>query len=106
MSAAKVSRTWRRLFFAHAALVVGLTTLFFALSAMTAPEDGVNIGAAFLAMPLLPLGLPWSLPALTNPYQFDGLSPILWSLVTFGPAMLNVLLHGAVMLAVGHLRRR
>jgi hypothetical protein len=65
MSAPAMSRVWRRLLVAHAALVVALTSVF-----------------------------------------FDGLSPLLWSLVTFGPAWLNVLLHVAVFLVVSRARRR
>jgi hypothetical protein len=49
---------------------------------------------------------PWSLPSIIDPYQFDGLSAVPWTIVSFGPAMLNVLLHGAVLLAAGRLRRR
>lgn len=106
MSAAGGSRVWRRLLVAHAALVATLTTIFFVAVLTTAPEDGANIGAGIIALPLLPLGLPWSWPALSDPYQFDGLSPFLHSLVTFGPAWLNVLLHVAVFLVVSRARRR
>jgi hypothetical protein len=88
---------------AHAAVVVGLTGAFAALTLATPPEAGANIGAGLIALPLLPLGLPWSLPALVDPYQFDGLGAVAWSVVTFGPAWLNVVLHGAV---VAVLRRR
>lgn len=106
MSAQGVSRVWRRLLVAHAALVVALTTLFFVAVLATPPEDGANIGAGIVALPLLPLGLPWAWPAMSDPYQFDGLSPFSWSLVTFGPAWLNVLLHVAVFLVVSRARHR
>jgi hypothetical protein len=101
-----VIRWWRWLFIAHAVFVFGLTALFELLTLATPPEDGVNIGAAFLAGPLLPLGLPWSRPFIDAPYQFDGLPFLRWDLVAFGPAMLNVILHGVVLGAVSLLWRR
>ncbi|SFK92656.1 hypothetical protein SAMN04488085_104387 [Geodermatophilus ruber] len=101
-----MSRVWRRLFITHAAVVVLLTTVFLVATFAAAPEDGVDIGAAVLALPLLPLGLPWSWPALSDPYQFDGLSTLPWIVVTFGPAMLNVLLHGVALMVVSRIRRR
>ena len=106
VSAQGVNRGWRRLLIAHAVLVVALTTFFFVAVLATPPEDGANIGAGLIALPLLPLGLPWAWPAISDPYQFDGLSPFLWSLVTFGPAWLNVLLHLAVFLVASRSRRR
>jgi hypothetical protein len=104
--AQSVNRVWRRLLITHAVLVVTLTTLFSVAVLATPPEDGATIGAGLIALPLLPLGLPWAWPAISDPYQFDGLSPFLWSLVTFGPAWLNVLLHVAVFLVAGRSRRR
>lgn len=106
MSAQGVNRGWRRLLIAHVVLVVALMTLFFVAELATRPEDGANIGAGLIALPLLPLGLPWAWPAISDPYQFDGFSPLLWSLVTSGPAWLNVLLHLAVFLVVSRSRRR
>ncbi|MDP9460113.1 MAG: hypothetical protein M3Q22_07630 [Actinomycetota bacterium] len=63
-------------------------------------------GLVQLALPLMALGLPWNLPTFIDPYQFDGLSPLLWSLVYFGPAFLDVALHGALFWFVSRRRRR
>ncbi len=101
-----VSRSWLRLWVVHAVGVLGPTTLLVTGLLVADPEDGVPIGLGILALPLLPLGLPWSRPAIEDPYQFDGLPPVLWFTVTFGPAVLNVVLHGVVMVSVGALRRR
>ncbi len=97
---------WRRWLIAHAVLVVSLTAVFFVAVLATPPEAGANIGAGLIAVPLLPLGLPWAWPAISDPYQFDGLSTVAWSLVTFGPAWLNMLLHVAVLLAASRSSRR
>lgn len=51
------------------------------------------IGLGLLALPLVPLGLPWSLPYEVNPYAFDDVGEPLYSLLQLGPAYLNVLLH-------------
>jgi hypothetical protein len=106
VSAQSGNRVWCRLLIAHAVLVVALTTFFFVAVLATPPENGANIGAGLIALPLLPLGLPWAWPAMSDPYQFDGLSPFLWSFVTFGPAWLNVLMHVAVFLVASRSRRR
>lgn len=52
--------------------------------------------ARFVALPLIPLGLPWSLPAATDPYRFDGAGTALRYLALIGPAWLNLALHGAL----------
>ena len=101
-----VGRSWLRVWAVHAVVVLGLTALFVVATLTMDPADGVPIGLGILALPLLPLGLPWSRPAIEDPYQFDGLPPVLWFTVTFGPAVLNVVLHGVVMVSVGALRRR
>lgn len=90
----------------HAITVIALITVFWVGTIAADPEDGVPIGLGLFALPLLALGLPWSWPAISNPYQFDGLSPIPWTLATFGPAMLNVILHGLVLVVFGRIRRR
>jgi hypothetical protein len=100
-------RVWPWIFVAHAAVVTLLTAAFWVMVWLTPPEAGANIGAGLVAMPLLvPFGLPWSLPALTDPYGFDGLSVPVWTLVFFGPAFLNVALHGAALALAGWWRRR
>jgi hypothetical protein len=99
-------RVWPWVLLGHAALVVVLTLAFVLLSATTGPDEGANIGAGFLALPLQPLGLPWSIPFNADPYRFDGLSLPLWHVVAFGPAWLNVVLHGAVFGRAERRRRR
>ena len=90
----------------HVTVVIALITVVWVATITKGPEDGVLIGLFLFAEPLLALGLPWSWPAISNPYQYDGLSPIAWNLATFGPAMLNVILHGLVLVAFGRIRRR
>lgn len=90
---------------AHAAVVVVCTALFELIVAATPPEAGFNFGVVFVALPLMALGLPWNLPTFIDPYQFDGLSPLVWSVVYFGPAFLNVALHGALFWFVSRRRR-
>ncbi|SDO53586.1 hypothetical protein SAMN05428965_4280 [Geodermatophilus sp. DSM 45219] len=87
-------------------MVLGLAALFVVASLTVDPADGVPIGLGIPAPPLLLLGLTWSHPAIEDPYQFDGLSTVPWLAVTFGPAVLDVVLHGAVMVSVGALRGR
>jgi len=99
-------KVWFRWLVAHAAVVVVCTVAFEVIVAATPPEAGFNFGVIFAAAPLEVLGLPWNAPTLSNPYQFDGLPPLLWSLVYFGPAFLNVALHGALFWSVGRRQRR
>lgn len=40
------------------------------------------------------------LPFFINPYRFDGLSVRSWYVVALGPAVLNVVLHGVVLVVV------
>lgn len=87
---------WPWVLVVHAGTVAVLTGLFLLLTATGSGEGDANIGAGLAALPLIPLGLPWSLPAATDPYRFDGLSTALWYAVMFGPAWLNVALHGAI----------
>lgn len=87
---------WPRLFIAHAAIVAALILVFLAIHLSTPPEEGVPIGIGIVGFPLLALGLPWSSPFIIDPYRFDGLSAVGWYVVAFGPAVLNVVLHGVV----------
>lgn len=78
----------------HLALVVLLTLAFASLAAAGRGEADADIGAGLAVLPLLvPLGLPWSILYLSNPYAFDDVSTPLRLLVLLGPAYLNVLLH-------------
>jgi hypothetical protein len=104
MNARRRGGVWPWLLFAHAVIVAALTTLFLVLHRTTAPEEGANIGAGIVALPLLALGLPWSFPFFINPYRFDGLTERSWYVVALGPAVLNVVLHGAA-LVVARTRR-
>lgn len=85
-----------RLLLAHAVVVVLLLVVFAALALAGDPADGANIGAGIALLPILALGLPWSIPAWAAPDRAQGLGPVLWALVALGPAVLNVLLHAAV----------
>lgn len=87
-------RTPRRWLLAHLALVCGLAVLVVVLVSTTPEDAGANIGAGLVGLPLLLLGLPWSLPFLINPYRFDAWSVTASFVVSLGPAFLNVLLHG------------
>lgn len=97
---------WPWLFIGHAMMVAALTALFLVLHRSTSPEEGANIGAGIVALPLLALGLPWSFLFLTNPYRFDGVTERTWYVVALGPAVLNVALHGVVVAAVRTRRKR
>ena len=89
----------------HAALILALLALFMVLIAATPPESGANIGAGLVGLPLMILGVPWSLPALINPYRFDHWSNAAHYALWFGPAVVNVALH-AVVVAVQRNRRQ
>lgn len=67
---------WRALLVAHALIVVTLTALSVVLEASTAADTGANIGAGLVALPLLLLRLPWSMPFVINPYRFDDLGKV------------------------------
>jgi hypothetical protein len=95
---------WFRWLVAHAAVVVGCTVLAFVIVVATPPEAGFNFGVVYVALPLLALGLPWNLLSVVDPYELDGLSRFLRSLAEFGPAFLNLAIHGALFWFVG--RRR
>ena len=98
-------RSARRRLLAHLAVVMGLLSLFAVLVAATPPDAGANIGAGIVGLPLLALGMPWSLPILIDPYRFDQWSDAAHYVLWFGPALLNVALH-AVAVAVWNRRRR
>ncbi len=100
------SHWWRALLIAHALIVLSLTALFVVLEASTPLDTGANIGAGLVALPLLLLGLPWSMPFVINPYRFDDLETVAWHLVAFGPAALNVVLHALLFTVITARRRR
>lgn len=55
----------------HAMAVVALTALFFYLSGLSGPDDGANIGAGMVLLPLGALGLPWSLLTIVERLILD-----------------------------------
>jgi hypothetical protein len=80
----------------HVGLVFGLTAVFLLLLALSNPEGGANIGAGLAGLPLLVLGLPWTIPIWSDPYQFDELSRGLRLTIYLGPACLNVAVHAVL----------
>lgn len=83
---------------AHICLVAFLGVLLVAVEAGHKPEDGANIGAGLVALPLLGLGLPWSLATeiIANASGGSGLPPGVPLLLVVGPAALNVGVHWMV----------
>jgi len=86
----------------HAVVVVAFTVLFFFLYGLGDPDGGANIGAGIALLPLLGLGLPWSLLVVVERLAVDAVAPPgelpSWALtldlfVTLVPAYVNVLLH-------------
>jgi len=60
-SSARWCTATRPLLVVHAVSVVALTALFFYVNSLSGPDDGANIGAGMVLLPLGALGLPWSL---------------------------------------------
>jgi hypothetical protein len=87
---------WFRWLVAHAAVVVVCTVLLFVIVVATPPEAGFNFGVVYVGLPLLALGLPWNLLSVVDPYELDGLPLLLRTLADFGPAFLNLAIHGAL----------
>lgn len=80
----------------HVGVVGLLTPAALVLYALGDPEDGANIGAGIAMLPLLALGLPWTIPVFADPYQFDDWSTGPWLTITLGPAVLNLAVHAVV----------
>lgn len=87
---------WPWVFGVHVALVLGLSLLFGIVTDLGDDADGANVGAVILLLPLLPLGLPWSLPLIIEPYRFDSVAP----------AVLNVVIHGLLLVSFLVVRAR
>lgn len=87
----------------HAGVVAVLLALFTILVMLADRAGGADIGAGIALLPVLALGLPWSLPVLINPYSVDAAPELVWYLLNLGPAVFNVPLHAAV---TAWLRRR
>jgi hypothetical protein len=77
----------------HGAAVVVLAAVFLAMDLSTPPDAGANIGAGLVGLPLIAMGLPWTLPWLADPYGCDGLSELARYVWLLSAAVLNVLLH-------------
>ena len=97
---------WFRWLVAHAAVVAVCTILFVLIVVATPPEAGFNFGVVYVGLPLMALGLPWNLFAFIDPYQLDGLSPWMSSLATFGPAVLNLVIHGVLFWLLSRRRKQ
>ena len=89
-------RTRPRWLYVHAGVVGVLIALFIAAVLGEDPDGGANIGAGLVGLPILALGLPWTLPQWIYPAPYDALPRALWYVVTLGPAVLNVALHAAL----------
>jgi len=112
-----IARRWyfSPLLVIHAAVVVGLTALTLTMLLTTDPDDGANIGAGILTLPLVPMGLPWSLlnvydkfvspvlPMSAHDYPYPWWTQLVEFAALYGPALLNVVLHAVL---VRHLARR
>jgi hypothetical protein len=92
---------WPWIFLAHAGLVLVLSVAFLVL-ATAGPEGDANIGAGLAGLPLIALGLPWSISYVSEPHAIDELAQ---AVMVCGPALLNLVLHGIVLVLVGWLRR-
>ncbi|MEV0733187.1 hypothetical protein [Polymorphospora sp. NPDC050346] len=97
-----ISRRGRIVLLVHAAVVLVLVLAFVVIDANSGPD--ANIGAGLVGLPLLALGVPWSLFYFADPYAFDDVAAPLRLLAIAGPAVLNVVLHALVWWLVG--RRR
>lgn len=82
----------------HLAVVVVLTILFAVLLVADAPGSGkgANIGLALFLLPVLVIGLPWSVGSYLLSLLVSGRTPVLATLVLvvqLVPAWLNVAVH-------------
>jgi len=89
----------------HAVIVSGLTALF-VFRLLTYDGIGADIGLGMIGMPILLLGLPWTIPYLKDPYAFDSLPDAIHFVVTLGPAFVNVGIFAASVGVVRWLRDR
>ena len=89
----------------HAVLVGLLMLPYYLTWEDMDPSDGKAIGVGGIATPILPLGLPWSIPAMVDmdPTWLAYRAEPAPSLYFLGPAVLNVVLHLAYRV---HRRRR
>ncbi|HEX5597125.1 MAG TPA: hypothetical protein VFX61_14080 [Micromonosporaceae bacterium] len=78
------------------AVVVGALLAAFALLYATHTGPDANIGLGLVGLPLLLLGLPWTLHYLIDPDVYAGLGGPLRSIIVLGPAVLNVGIHALI----------
>jgi hypothetical protein len=93
----------RRLFLiVHVALVAILAVV---LAVVTGSHDtpDANIGAGLVLLPLIALGLPWSLLYFVLPISLDDASTLVYVLASIAPAVLNIVV---VQLVLRWRRRR
>jgi len=87
----------------HAVSVVALTVLFFFVDSLSGPDDGADIGAGTVLLPLGALGLPWSLLTIVERLVVDFAVPLGqplpgWAIALdlaflIAPAYVNVVIH-------------
>jgi len=80
----------RRLFLiVHVAIVAILAVV---LAVVTGSHDtpDANIGAGLVLLPLIALGLPWSLLYFVLPIELDDASTLVYVLASIAPAVLNI----------------
>ena len=78
---------------AHVVLLAPcLLTYYLTWEDMGAPGDGA-VGVGGIATPLIPLGLPWNIPAIIDPDRVAYTAEPMPSLYYLGPAVLNLILH-------------
>jgi hypothetical protein len=93
----------RRLFLiVHVAIVAILAVV---LAVVTGSHDtpDANIGAGLVLLPLIALGLPWSLLYFVLPIELDDASTLVYVLASIAPAVLNIVV---VQLVLRWRRRR
>lgn len=66
-----------RLLIVHTVVVGVLLVLFIVAILGEDPEGGANIGAGLVGLPILALGVPWTLPQWIYPAAYDALPRVL-----------------------------
>lgn len=78
----------------HAVLVIPCLLIYYLTwEDMGGPHDSAAVGVGGIATPLIPLGLPWNIPALVDPDRVAYTAEPVPSLYYLGPAVLNLTLH-------------
>jgi len=103
------------LWWVHLVIVAMLIGGGIAIVEGTPPDDGVNFAIVFTALPLLVLGLPWSLLQVLSTYAVEDFlfahlpGPVAYVglyVLADGPALLNVVVHAVVLIALRRRRRQ